>query len=81
MVSPVFILVIVFLFLLMSAMYKNLQKPFGTAFFSAVSGTAGLAVVNLLGLSVAVNLYTLTFSCIMGLPGVVVLLILKIILQ
>lgn len=81
MMSPIFTVTIVFIFLLMAGLYKNLKKPVSTALFTSASGTAGLIAVNLLGIELAVNFYTLAFSCLMGIPGVICMLVLKLLLK
>ena len=77
MTEGIIISVMVILFLLVLGIYKNLLKPFSAFIFSSVSGAASLIIINLLGVQLAVNLYTLSFSLIMGIPGVITMLVLK----
>ena len=55
--------------------------PVKNALFGAATGGAGLLVVNLTsgltGVMLACNLYTVSASLILGLPGVVLLLVLR----
>ncbi len=81
MADGIYITSLLIVFLLMTGIYKNLKKPGRAVLFSAASGTAGLVFVNLLGIQIAVNFYTLFFSIIMGLPGVITMLILKLIFK
>lgn len=77
MCEAVFIISVLMIFLLMAALYRNLKKPKTAAVFSLISGTAGLFAANLLGAPVAVNFYTLAMSSLMGIPGVITMLVLK----
>ncbi|MFQ9873070.1 MAG: hypothetical protein ACLRVT_08835 [Oscillospiraceae bacterium] len=79
--QTIWIVIMVMLFLLMMGLYRNLRHPGRTALLGVCSGTAGLLGVHVLGIGLAVNGYTLFFSCVLGLPGVIMMLVLKLILQ
>ena len=59
------------------------NKPIKTIFFFAFWGIAGLTVVNFTfkfsGVYIPVNAYTLSTSAVLGLPGTLSLLLLKMI--
>ena len=59
------------------------NKPFKTIFFYAFLGLVGLTAVNLTskfsGVYIPINAYTLGSSAILGLPGTVSLLLLRMI--
>lgn len=59
------------------------KKPIKTFALSAVLGIASLIIVNVLGKVIGdtleINLYTLGCSTILGIPGVILLVIIKVI--
>ena len=63
------------------SVYPKTTHPVKNALFGAATGGAGLLVVNLTsglaGVMLACNLYTVSASLILGLPGVVLLLVLR----
>ena len=73
-------LIYVFLYFIFAA---GTKKPFKTIFFYAFLGLFGIAAVNITthfsGVHIPINAYTLGTSAILGLPGTISLLILRII--
>ncbi|OJU09558.1 MAG: hypothetical protein BGN88_04355 [Clostridiales bacterium 43-6] len=67
------------LFLLVYAF--RTKKPLRTIFTSAFLGVVSLFVISMTGpmtgISVAMNVYTLSTSAILGIPGVIVLVLTK----
>ena len=63
--------------------YSRCRHPFITAVRSSVTGTAAMLLVNLVsgytGCYIAVNTATVFVSTVLSLPGVICLLILKLI--
>lgn len=63
------------------SVYPKTTHPVKNALFGAATGGAGLLLINLTsgftGVMLACNLYTVAASLILGLPGVVLLLILR----
>ena len=68
------------LLLILGALARS-KKPMSTALHTGVGGAAALAVVNLTGLmtgvSLSINGLTLIFTVAAGIPGVVLLMFLK----
>ncbi len=64
---------------------KKAQNPFKSAFLSAFFGVASLGAVNLLslytGVTLAVNYVTSFVTVVLGAPGVICLLMLKLLVQ
>lgn len=77
-----FIMAILIAFLVIYALTKT-KKPYKTAFKSAVSGLSALLFVNLIsgrtGCYIGVNTATVFISTILSVPGVICLLIMKLI--
>ena len=57
------------------------KRPFRTALTTSLSGLAAMVVVNLLGsitgVSIAFNYMTVSCAVVLGLPGTIMLLIMK----
>ena len=74
------ILVYLFLYFILSVRTK---KPFKTMFFYAFLGVVTLAIIKLTtpfsGVTIPLNGYTLGTSAALSIPGIIMLLILKII--
>lgn len=67
--------------LVMFVYYKKSDKPLKNAFLGIFSGAFGITLLYLFGGTVGivlpVSLYNILFSLILGIPGVIVLIILK----
>jgi pro-sigmaK processing inhibitor BofA len=57
------------------------KKPFKTLFSSALLGVSSLFIVSMTGgitgIQVAMNVFTLTTSAVLGLPGVIAIILTK----
>lgn len=77
-------LIFVFMFFLILILLSNSKRPYLTTLICSGSGILALILVNVLsnftGVSLGVNFFTSGISVILGLPGVISLLALKLIL-
>ncbi len=57
------------------------EHPFRAAFVSAISGGVSLVAVELFGLSIGVQTVTAAVAVLLGLPGVLMMALLKLFLK